>query len=89
MRSIAEIIKDERDGKQLSQTEKQIAVAYIRGKYDAVMQLITSTTSTTVNAVLDMIRADIVSYCNNQSEMGEYPTEYGILQIIDKYRKEQ
>lgn len=39
MRCIADIIKDDRDGKELSQTERQIAVAYIQGKYDAVMEL--------------------------------------------------
>lgn len=39
MRNIAEIIKDDKNGKQLSQTERQIALAYIQGKYDAVLEL--------------------------------------------------
>ena len=39
MRNIAEILKDDRNGKQLSQTERQIAVAYTQGKYDAVREL--------------------------------------------------
>lgn len=39
MRNIAEIIKDEKNGKELSQTERQISVAYIQGKYDAIREL--------------------------------------------------
>ena len=39
MRNIAEIIKDDKNGKQLSQTERQIAVAYTQGKYDAIREL--------------------------------------------------
>jgi len=39
MRNIAEIIEDDKNGKQLSQTERQIATAYIQGKYDAVREL--------------------------------------------------
>lgn len=39
MRNIADIIADAGNGKQLSQTERQIAVAYSQGKCDAVREL--------------------------------------------------
>lgn len=58
MRNIADIIADDKNGKKLSQTERQIAVAYIQGKYDAVMELKISNNSNT-NEVLDKIRAEI------------------------------
>ena len=59
MRDIAEIIKDDRNGKKLSQTERQIAVAYVQGKYDAVRELKIDNASNT-NEVLDKIRAEIL-----------------------------
>ena len=86
MRNIADIIKDDRNGKQLSQTERQISVAYIQGKYDAAMEL-----KTNVNGVLDKIRAEIeqnaypIVHGINNHEKGM--TLYGILQVIDKYKK--
>lgn len=55
MRNIAEIIKDDKNGKQLSQTERQIATAYIQGKYDAAMELIIGNNSNT-NEVFDKIK---------------------------------
>lgn len=58
MRNIAEIIEDDRNGKQLSQTERQIAVAYIQGKYDAVRELKICNNSNAME-VLDEIRAEI------------------------------
>ena len=58
MRNIAEIIKDDRNGKKLSQTERQIAVAYAQGKYDAVRELKIDNTSNT-NEVLDKYKAEV------------------------------
>lgn len=55
MRNIAEIIEDDRKGKQLSQTERQIAVAYTQGKYDAVRELNLIGNSSNINEVLDKI----------------------------------
>lgn len=58
MRNIAEIIKDDRNGKQLSQTERQIVTAYIQGKYDAVRELKIGNNSN-INKVLDKLKAEI------------------------------
>ncbi len=58
MRNIAEIIEDDKKGKQLSQTERQIVVAYIQGKYDAVRELNIGDSSN-INEVLDKIKAEI------------------------------
>lgn len=58
MRNIVDIIEDDKNGKKLSQTERQIAVAYIQGKYDAVMELKNSNNSNDME-VLDEIRAEI------------------------------
>ena len=63
MRNIAEIIEDDRNGKQLSQTERQIAVAYIQGKYDAAKELkIVNNLNT--NEILDKLRAEITTLQN-------------------------
>lgn len=84
MRNIADIIKDDRNGKQLSQTERQIAVAYIQGKYDAVMELKISNNSN-INKVIDKIRAEIEEV---QTYDGIYIDRAYVLQIIDKYKAE-
>lgn len=56
MRNIAEIIKDDKNGKQLSQTERQIAVAYVQGKYDAVRELnLNGDRTVSLNAVLNIL----------------------------------
>lgn len=94
MRNIAEIIEDDRNGKQLSQTERQIAVAYIQGKYDAVRELKIGNNNTM--DVLDKIREEI----NGLIKYYPYPVvspyqtnnyamllEDEVLQIIDKYRE--
>ena len=54
MRNIAEIVKDDRNGKQLSQTERQIATAYIQGKYDAVRELKISN----ISKILDKYKSE-------------------------------
>ena len=80
MRNIAEIIEDDKNGKQLSQTERQIAVAYIQGKYDAIRELKLSNNSNT-NEILDKIRAEIIELRSRQN--------VGVLEcldIIDKYK---
>lgn len=90
MRNIAEIIKDDRNGKKLSQTERQIAVAYAQGKYDAVRELEIGNASNT-NEVLDKIRAEI-----EQLRLIGYATVDGkreiarraVLEVIDKYKAE-
>lgn len=104
MRNIADIIADDRNGKQLSQTERQVAVAYAQGKYDAVRELKLVNDSNAMN-ILDKIRAeieekygayDICEWFNNydyeENDISEYQfvgKVSDILRIIDKYRKEQ
>lgn len=89
MRNIADIIADDKNGKKLSQTERQIAVAYIQGKYDAVLELKIGNNSNT-NEVLDKIRAEI----KNDWQLKKFPCSpfsCGLRQaivIIDKYREE-
>jgi len=70
MRNIAEIIKDERKGKQLSQTERQIAVAYTQGKYDAVRELNLIGNSSNTNEILDKICLNI------SNAIKKYPKTY-------------
>ena len=82
MRNIAEIIEDDRKGKQLSQTERQIAVAYIQGKYDAVRELKSGNNSNT-NEVLDKIRTEIEEV---QTYDGIYIDRAYVLETIDKYK---
>lgn len=84
MRNIAEIIRDDRNGKQLSQTERQIAVAYHQGKYDAVRELKLVNNSNT-NEVLDKIRAEIVEEAKCTMNENRAGGLYKALQIIDKY----
>lgn len=88
MRNIAEIIKDDKNGKQLSQTERQIAVAYAQGKYDAVRELNIRNNSNT-NEVLDKIRAEIEDMeAPNYEFEGFYKCQSEVLQIIDKHKAE-
>lgn len=91
MRNIAEIIADDKNGKLLSQTERQIAVAYIQGKYDAVRELKIYNNSNT-NEVLDKIRAEIENRkagdyaCFNDDEMQIFVAGLNTaIDIIDKY----
>lgn len=81
MRNIAEIIIDDRNGKKLSQTERQIAVAYVQGKYDAVRELEIGNASNT-NKVLDKIKPEILEYIDDL----DIATE--ICNIFDKYKGE-
>jgi len=93
MRNIAEIIEDDRNGKQLSQTERQIAVAYIQGKYDAVRELKIDNASN-ANEVLDKIRAeiDIARYIDKDTKLCKNANASGLevaMQIIDKYKADK
>ena len=93
MRDIAKIIEDDRKGKELSQTERQIAVAYVQGKYDAVRELKIINNSN-ANEVLNKIRAEIEDldiFYDNDYFSSNKDTMFkcsDVLQIIDKYRKE-
>ncbi len=84
IRNIAEIIKDENDGKQLSQIESRIATAYIQGKYDAVRELKIGNKSNT-DEILDKIRAEIEHMIPCSKET--LSMKLGVLEIIDKYRE--
>lgn len=93
MRNIADIVKDDRNGKQLSQTERQVAVAYIQGKYDAVRELKIGNSSN-INEVLDKIRAEIeqlrlhkAQFLTNDNKV--CIDSQAILDIIDKYKVER
>ena len=87
MRNIAEIIEDDKNGKQLSQTERQIAVAYIQGKYDAVRELKIGSNSNTDEA-LDKIRAEIVSMDFDFGDYYDHTDEIieMVCKVIDKYK---
>lgn len=90
MRNIAEILEDDRNGKQLSRTERQIALAYIQGKYDVVMGLKIGNNSNT-NEVLNKIRAEIEEQkecrCFDDEDMYIYMTGLNdAIDIIDKYK---
>lgn len=92
MRNIAEIIEDDKNGKQLSQTERQIAVAYIQGKYDAIRELKLSNNSNT-NEILDKIRAEIEAskWTDKDIRIERNALASGLdkaLEIIDKYKAE-
>lgn len=88
MRNVAEIIKDDKNGKQLSQTERQIAVAYIQGKYDAVRELKIGNSSNT-NDVLDKIRAEIEERKKNSGGEPNRDIAFNVcLQIIGEYMAE-
>lgn len=78
MRNIADIITDDKNGKNLSQPERQIAVAYIQGKYDAVMELENINNSNDME-VLNRIRAEI------KAMSGDIETIADVLAILDKY----
>ena len=89
MRNIADIIADDKNGKKLSQTERQIAVAYIQGKYDAVMELKISNNSN-INEVLDKISAEIKemtpTYHNPDWSITDLVPISKVLKLIDKYK---
>lgn len=103
MRNIAEIVKDDRNGKQLSQTERQVATAYIQGKYDAVMELKISNVSNTMGVLdykqgydkandewlerIDKIRAEIIELPTISINANDV-YKADVLQIIDKYKAE-
>ena len=101
MRNIAEIIEDDRNGKQLSQTERQIAVAYTQGKYDAVRELKIGNNSNTME-IIDKMRAEITDCLKaleeiEKSELNIYlPNEISdrrlmyqqCLKFIDEYKAE-
>ena len=84
MRNIAEIIKDDRNGKKLSQTERQIAVAYAQGKYDAVRELEIGNASNT-NEVLDKIRAELLHLKTKTSFT--FVNIDDVLRLIDKHKE--
>jgi len=89
MRNIADIIADDKNGKKLSQKERQIAVAYIQGKYDAALELKIGNNSNT-NEVLDKIKAEIKQ---KDFDFGDFydHTETIIemvAEVIDKYKSE-
>ena len=81
MRNIADIIADDKNGKNISQTERQIAVAYIQGKYDAVMELKNINNSNDME-VLNRIRDEI------KAMSGDIETIADVLAILDKYKAE-
>ena len=82
MRNIAEILEDDRKGKQLSQTERKVAVAYIQGKYDAVRELKNGNNSNT-NKLLDMISTEI-------EELPITDTAIRLVNdVINKYKNEE
>ena len=99
MRNIAEIIKDDKNGKHLSQTERQIAVAYVQGKYDAVRELKICNNSNAME-VIDKIRAeimqldyDIESVNYDYGDMAQAEDVHMIcreevLRMLDKYKAE-
>lgn len=91
MRNIADIVKDDRNGKQLSKTERQIAVAYVQGKYDAVRELKISNNLNT-NEVLEQIRAKIeqrpYGIANDSVIQGMKYERAAILAILDKCKAE-
>lgn len=90
MRNIAEILEDDKNGKQLSHTERQIAVAYAQGKYDAVRELGIGNASNT-NEVLDKIRAEMEQIKEAEYQIygkGNWRFVDKCLDIIDKYMAE-
>ena len=87
IRNIAEIVKDENDGKQLSQIESRIATAYIQGKYDAVRELKISNNSNT-DEILGKIKAEIMQMPTISFNANDvYKAD--VLTIINKYMTEQ
>jgi hypothetical protein len=83
MRNIADIIEDDKNGKQLSQTERQIAVAYIQGKYDAVLELKIGNNSNT-NEVLDKIDEIITDALDKSTDQKESQTLRWVLDNISE-----
>ena len=70
MRNIAEIIKDDKKGKQLSQTERQIAVAYIQGKYDAIRELnLNGDRAVGINAAIEQV----IEWVDDELKTSQFP----------------
>lgn len=88
MRNIAEILEDDRNGKQLSQTERQIAVAYIQGKYDAVKELKIGNNSN-INEVLNKISVEISTQNRMHMDGDLYIKVSECMQIINKYKESE
>ncbi len=94
LRNLADIIADDRKGKQLSQTERQIAVAYAQGKYDAVRELNLIGNSSNINEILDKIKAEIEGVVQRVTVFdcsgGEYESieldPDDVFEIIDKHK---
>ena len=87
IRNIVEIVKDEKDGKQLSQIESRIATAYIQGKYDAVRELKIGNSSNT-DEILGKIKAEIAQMPTISFNANDvYKAD--VLTIINKYMTEQ
>ena len=95
MRNIAEIIEDDRKGKKISQTERQIAIAYIQGKYDAGRKLKIGNNSNNTNELLEKIRAEIwdLQYGDEEKSMTDEDRADAynnaiiqVVKIIDKYK---
>ena len=89
MRSIAEILEDDKNGKELAKTERQIVVAYIQGKYDAVRELKISNNSNT-NEVLDKIRVEIIKMTSNRGFLSckTSAIHKAINAVFDKHKEE-
>ena len=85
-RNIAEILEDDKKGKQLSQTEQRVVTAYTQGKYDAVRELKLDNKSN-INEVLDKIKAEIDDYLYNNEFGIDYRAD--IANIIDKYKESE
>ena len=84
-RNIAEILEDDRNGKQLSQTEQRVATAYTQGKYDAVRELKLDNNSNT-NEVLNKIKAEIEQLPSELTADGRRMIRRGnVFSIIYKY----
>lgn len=90
MRDIAEILKDDRNGKKLSQTEQRVVTAYIQGKYDAVRELKINNNSNIVETLekisteiewLKLHRAQFLTYDNKVCIDSQ-----AVLDIIYKYK---
>ncbi len=89
-RNIAEILEDDRNGKELSQTERRIVTAYIQGKYDAVRELKINNNSNT-NELLEKISAEIEWLKLHRAQFLTYDNKIcidsqAVLDIIYKYK---
>jgi len=81
MRSIAEITEDVKSGKELSQSERPIAVAYIQGKLDAAAE---------IKARIDHDLKDAPYMYDVEHLVELYGYQDGLehaLNVIDEYRR--